>query len=65
MFFMLKTVEKYAVAFDRLLAIDFTFKTFCGGDIDDGETSTRKRIRNERVVGAPDEDDWEIALLII
>ncbi|KAL4584863.1 hypothetical protein LXL04_009473 [Taraxacum kok-saghyz] len=57
-FLMLESAEKYEAAFDRLLVIDGGYKTFCGSEIDDGEVSTRKRIRNEKVAGVPDADDW-------
>nr|KAJ0208286.1 hypothetical protein LSAT_V11C500250110 [Lactuca sativa] len=56
-FLMLETTEKYEAAFDRLLAIDSGFKTFCGSEVDDGEVTTRKRRRNEKVMGTPDADD--------
>jgi hypothetical protein len=49
----------------RLLVIDGGYKTFCGSEIDDGEVSTRKRRRNEKVAGVPDADDWEVARYII
>lgn len=45
--------------------IDSAYKTFCGNEIDDGDVNTRKRRRNEKVVGAPDADDWEVARYII
>ncbi|CAH1440460.1 unnamed protein product [Lactuca virosa] len=48
---MLETVEK-------LIAVDIGFKTYCGNK-DDG--STRKRRRHEKLVGAPDADDCEVA----
>ncbi|CAI9296930.1 unnamed protein product [Lactuca saligna] len=64
-FLMLETAEKYEAAFDRLLAIDSGFKTFCGSEVDDGEVTTRKRRRNEKVVGTPDADDWEVARYFI
>lgn len=65
MFLMLETAEKYEAAFDRLFAIDNGYKIFCGSEADNGEVSTRKRRRNERVVGAPDADDWEMARYFI
>nr|KAJ0212011.1 hypothetical protein LSAT_V11C400185890 [Lactuca sativa] len=64
-FLMLETAEKYEAAFDRLLAIDSGFKTFCGSEVDDGEVTTRKRRRSEKVVGTPDADDWEVARYFI
>ncbi|CAI9294056.1 unnamed protein product [Lactuca saligna] len=60
-FLMLETAEKYEAAFDRLIAIDSGFNIFCGSEVDDGEVTTRKRKRNEKVVGTPDADDWEVA----
>ncbi|CAI9283695.1 unnamed protein product [Lactuca saligna] len=64
-FLMLETAEKYEATFDRLLVIDSGFKTFCGSEVDDGEVTTRKRRRNEKVLGTPDADDWEVARYFI
>ncbi|GJX71223.1 zinc finger BED domain-containing protein RICESLEEPER 2-like protein [Tanacetum coccineum] len=61
-FLMLETAEKYADAFDRLKLIDYKYRSyFCGDDEDDFADNTRKRKRKEKVVGAPEEDDWEKA----
>ncbi|GKD54073.1 zinc finger BED domain-containing protein RICESLEEPER 2-like protein, partial [Tanacetum coccineum] len=61
-FLMLETAEKYAAAFDRLKLIDYKYRSyFYGDDEDDFADNTRKRKRKEKVLGAPEEDDWEKA----
>lgn len=50
----------------RLSLIDDNYRSyFRGANEDDEESSTRKRKRTERVLGAPEEDDWENARYII
>lgn len=46
----------------RLYSIDSGYKAFCRADVDDdGEESTRKKKTNNKVAGAPTDDDWENA----
>ncbi|GKB51176.1 zinc finger, BED-type containing protein [Tanacetum coccineum] len=46
----------------KLKLIDYKYRSyFCGDDEDDFADNTRKRKRKEKVVGAPEEDDWEKA----
>ncbi|KAJ9556734.1 hypothetical protein OSB04_011348 [Centaurea solstitialis] len=64
-FLMLETAEKYVDAFERLSLIDKKYKAFFRetneANDEDDLNSTRKRKRNERALGAPEEEDWEKA----
>nr|XP_043634663.1 zinc finger BED domain-containing protein RICESLEEPER 2-like [Erigeron canadensis] len=62
---MLEIAEKYEVAFNRLSSVDFNYRSYFRGSVeDDGEESTRKRKRGDRVAGAPKVEDWETARLV-
>ncbi|GKB75841.1 zinc finger BED domain-containing protein RICESLEEPER 2-like protein [Tanacetum coccineum] len=61
-FMMLETAEKYSAAFDRLQIIDPNYRSYFQSEVqDDGENMTKKRKKNDRVVGTPNEEDWENA----
>ncbi|GJS45388.1 zinc finger, BED-type containing protein [Tanacetum coccineum] len=67
-FLMLETALKFQSAFDRLQVIDPNYRSYFRNEVeDDGEDSTRsrKRKKNDRVLGAPEEDDWEYARSIM
>ncbi|GJS48792.1 zinc finger BED domain-containing protein RICESLEEPER 2-like protein [Tanacetum coccineum] len=52
----------------RLQVIDHNYRSyFCNKVEDDGEGSTRirKRKKNDRILGAPEDDDWEYARSIM
>ena len=54
------------IFFYRLSLVDENYRLyFRGANEEDEESSTRKRKRTEKVLGAPGEDDWENARYII
>ncbi|KAJ0714852.1 putative HAT dimerization domain, ribonuclease H-like superfamily, hAT-like transposase, RNase-H [Helianthus annuus] len=64
-FLMLETALKFSKAFDRLQDVDINYRTYFHSEVADEETSTRKRKKSDRVLGAPDEEDWENARLFM
>ena len=50
------------VVVDRLQVIDPNYRSYFQSVVeDDGEKITKKRKKNDQVVGAPNEVDWENA----
>ncbi|KAK1409631.1 hypothetical protein QVD17_36160 [Tagetes erecta] len=41
--------------------VDFEYRSYFPSQVEDGEETTKKRKRSERVVGAPKTEDWENA----
>ncbi|GJT86920.1 zinc finger BED domain-containing protein RICESLEEPER 2-like protein [Tanacetum coccineum] len=66
-FLMLETALKFPSAFDRLQVIDPNYRSYFCNEVEDDSDSTRsrKRKKSDRVLGAPEEDDWEYARSIM
>ena len=66
--FLLKYIHVcYFVFLDRLQEIDINYSSYFYIEVgdNDGETGTRKRKKNDRTFGAPEEGDWEKARYFI
>ncbi|KAJ0527824.1 putative HAT dimerization domain, ribonuclease H-like superfamily, hAT-like transposase, RNase-H [Helianthus annuus] len=64
-FLMLETALKFSKAFDRIQDVDFSYRSYFHNEVADEETSTRKRKKSDKVLGAPDREDWENARLFM